>query len=123
MLISSCSFGESEDKRWAEQFNSKLKAGNVQEVKIGLSPPVALTREETNEVIKIIQQAELEPFDLGTSYGAKNSGPIIFKDMSAVELVIFGPSGGIEIHPAITKKKFKILSDELEYWFRNHQFN
>jgi len=123
MMISSCSFGGSADERWAEQFKNKIAAGQVQEIHIGLTSPISLNEEEKTEVVNMIQQAELIPFDPGTSYGATNTGTIVFRDSSTVEIVIFGPSGGIELHPEVTESKFKISSDELEYWFRNHHLN
>ncbi len=122
LMISSCSIGGSADSKWPEQFKEKLAAGEVQEITIGMITPVTLTLEETTAVIKMIQEAELRPFDPGDSYGANDTGSIVFKDKTSVELVIFGPTGGIELHPDTTQEKYMIMSEDLKNWFlHNHR--
>lgn len=122
MMVSSCSLGGSADRNWSEQFKEKLAAGEVQEITIGMITPVTLTLEETIVVTNMIQEAELRAFDPGDSYAANDTGRILFKDKTSIELVIFGPSGGIELHPDNTEEKYIIMSEDLKKWFqKNHR--
>lgn len=117
LIVASCSTGRGADDKWPQQFKAKLDAGQVKEIRIGMMNPIILNEEETNTVIKMIQDAELRPFDSGNAYGASDSGEIIFTDNTSVEMAILGPSGGIELHPEATKKDYEIVSEELKNWF------
>ncbi|WP_339167855.1 DUF6199 family natural product biosynthesis protein [Paenibacillus sp. FSL R5-0341] len=120
LIVSSCSTGSGADSKWAEQFKEKLDAGQVQEISIGMSNPSILSEEEKNTVIQMIQDAELRPFDAGNVIGSNNAGKITFTDETSLEIVIFGPSGGIELHPMATEKEFEIMSEELKTWIHTN---
>ncbi|MCM3785053.1 hypothetical protein M3231_18945 [Neobacillus mesonae] len=122
LIVSSCSSG-SADKKWPEEFKDKLAAGEVKEITVGLIDPVPLSQAEVAEVIRMIQNSELRAFDLGGVYGANNTGTIVFQDNTSVELVMFGSSGGIELHPDATDKKYMIVNKNLERWFQNNYQN
>ncbi|WP_405171168.1 DUF6199 family natural product biosynthesis protein [Paenibacillus sp. FSL H8-0280] len=117
LIVSSCSTGRGADSKWAEQFKEKLNAGQVKEISIGMINPTILTEEEKNTVIQMIQDAELRPFDAGDAFGSNNAGKITFIDETSLDIVIFGPSGGIELHPKFTETEFEIMSEELKNWF------
>ena len=119
LVISSCSAGNAE-RRWAEQFKEKLNSGQVQEISIGMINPTVLSEEETNRMIQMIQDAELRPFDAGNSFGASNTGTITFKDKTRVDMVILGPSGGIELHPDDAQSEYEIMSGSLKSWLKNY---
>lgn len=123
VMLSSCSSGGGQGGEWPERLKAQLAAGEVQQITIGMFEPVPLTQEETDGVVEMIKASKLEAFDPGSTYGASNTGRIVFKDSSSVELVIFGPSGGIELHPNHTKKKYKIISEPLKHWFREYHSN
>ena len=124
LIFSSCSSSNGADhQKWAEQFKEKLSGGQLQEINIGLFNPVKLTDEETKTVAGMIQQAELRPMDSEDSSGANNIGKLIFKDGTRVELIIFGSSGGIELHSESTNAHYEIVSDELKKWFRSNYTN
>lgn len=120
LIVSSCSTGKGEDDKWLEQFKEKLEAGQVKEISIGMINPTILSEEETNTVIKMIQDAELRPFDSGNAFGASATGEITFIDKTSVEIVIFGASGGIELHPDATKKEYEIVNEDLKNWFHTN---
>ncbi|MCW3793282.1 hypothetical protein OM416_16950 [Paenibacillus sp. LS1] len=120
LIVSSCSTGSGADSKWAEQFKEKLDAGQVKEISIGMSNPSILSEEEKNTVIQMIQDAELRPFDAGNVIGSNNAGKITFTDETSLEIVIFGPSGGIELHPMATEKEFEIMSEELKTWIHTY---
>lgn len=120
LIVSSCSIGRGADAKWSEQFKEKLEAGQVKEISIGMINPTILSEEETNTVIKMIQDAELSPFDSGNAFGASDTGEITFTDETSVEVVIFGSSGGIELHPDATEKEYEIVSEELKNWFHTN---
>lgn len=65
----------------------------------------------------MIKDAELRPFDAGDVFGSNNAGKITFIDETSLDIVIFGPSGGIELHPKFTETEFEIMSEELKNWF------
>ncbi|MCG7378088.1 hypothetical protein MH215_13885 [Paenibacillus sp. ACRSA] len=117
LIVSSCSTGSQSNHTWAEQFKKKLDAGQVKEISIGMFNPTTLSEEETNTVVQLIQHAELRPFDTGNAFGSSNAGKITFMDGLSVELVIWGSSGGIELHPDATQTKYEIMSEELKEWF------
>lgn len=118
LLISSCSSG-SADSHWIRDFKDKLAAEEVQEIKVGFINPVTLNKEDTETVIRLLQEATLEPFEAGNSFGYNNSGEIIFKDGSPVTIII-GTSGSTELHPTSTDSEFRVNSSSLESWFRTH---
>lgn len=120
LIVSSCSTGSGADRKWAEQFKEKLDAGQVKEIRIGMFNPTILSEEETNTVIQMIQNAELRPFDSSDVFGSSNAGEITFTDKTSLEIVIFGPSGGIELHPNATQKEYEIMSEELKNWFHTN---
>lgn len=122
MMVSSCSAG-SADRNWPDKFKEKLAAGEVQEISIGFITPVTLTSEETTEVIKMLLDAELIPLEPSNVYGANNSGSIMFKNQTNVEIVFFGNSGGIELHPNDTEKIYSINSNDLEKWYTANYLN
>lgn len=117
LIVSSCSTGSKTDHTWAEQFKDKLNAGQVKEIRIGMFNPTTLSEEETNTVVQMIQHAELRPFESGNAFGASNTGEITFTDGTSVELVIWGSSGGIELHPAASQTQYEIMSEDLKNWF------
>lgn len=119
LIVSSCSSGNTE-RRWSEQFKGKLDSGQVQEISIGMINPTVLNEEETNRMIQMIQDAELRPFDAGNSFGASNTGTITFKDQTRVDMVIMGPSGGIELHPDDTQSEYEIMSGSLKSWLKSY---
>lgn len=119
LMVSSCSSGSAE-RRWSEQFKEKLHSGEVQEISIGMINPIVLSEEETNRMIQMMQDAELRPFDAGNSFGASNTGTITFQDQTRVEMVILGPSGGIELHPGDAQTKYEIMSQSLKSWLMNY---
>ncbi|WP_342476434.1 DUF6199 family natural product biosynthesis protein [Paenibacillus sp. FSL H7-0350] len=117
LIVSSCSSGNAE-RRWSEQFKEKLNSGQVQEISIGMINPIVLSEEETDRMIQMIQDAELRPFDAGNSFGASNTGTITFKDQTRVDMVILGPSGGIELHPGDAQSEYEIMSEGLKSWLK-----
>ncbi|WP_338541173.1 DUF6199 family natural product biosynthesis protein [Paenibacillus tundrae] len=117
LIVSSCSTGSKSDHTWAEQFKNKLDAEQVKEIRIGMFNPTTLSQEETNTVVQMIQNAELRPFESGNAFGASNTGEITFIDGTSVELVIWGSSGGIELHPNAAQTQYEIMSEELKEWF------
>ncbi|WP_340026522.1 DUF6199 family natural product biosynthesis protein [Paenibacillus sp. FSL K6-1096] len=119
LMVSSCASG-SADRHWAERFKEKLDSGQVQEISIGLINPAVLSGEETTKMIQMIQDAELRPFDSGNSFGASNTGTITFTDQTRVDIVILGPTGGIELHPDDTQTDYEIMSEELKTWLANY---
>ncbi|MEK3761229.1 DUF6199 family natural product biosynthesis protein [Paenibacillus sp. FSL P4-0338] len=118
LMVSSCSSGNAE-RRWSEQFKEKLNSGQVQEISIGMINPTVLSEEETDRMIQMIQAAELRPFDAGNSFGASNTGTISFKDQTRVDMVILGPSGGIELHPGNAQSEYEIMSEGLKSWLKS----
>ncbi|ETT50169.1 hypothetical protein MKY95_32760 [Paenibacillus sp. FSL P4-0176] len=82
--------------------------------------PTILSEEEKNTVIQMIQDAELRPFDAGDVVGSNNAGKITFTDETSLDIVIFGPSGGIELDPKATDKEYEIMSEELKNWFHTN---
>ncbi|MCA1292210.1 hypothetical protein LBW89_04150 [Paenibacillus sp. alder61] len=123
LLVSSCSGSVGSSDGWPARFKDKLSADRVLEINIGMTRPATLTQEETNAVIEMIQAAELSPFEPGNAYGASNTGEILFKDHTRVKLLFFGPSGGIELHPEHSEKKYVIMSENLIKWYRAHHFD
>ncbi|MCP1187489.1 DUF6199 family natural product biosynthesis protein [Paenibacillus sp. 1781tsa1] len=123
LIVSSCSTGSGAERKWEEQFNEKLDAGQVKEISIGMFNPTILSEEEKHTVIDMIQDAELRPFDTGNAFGSNNAGKITFTDETSLDIVIFGPSGGIELHPEGTEMDYEIMSDELKHWFESYYSN
>ncbi|MCP1423892.1 hypothetical protein J3D43_002408 [Paenibacillus xylanexedens] len=82
--------------------------------------PEILSEEEKNTVIQMIKDAELRPFDAGDAFGSNNAGKITFIDETSLDIVIFGPSRGIELHPKFTETEFEIMSEELKNWFHTN---
>lgn len=121
MVLSSCSAGSAE-RNWPDKFKEKLTAGEVQEISIGFTP-VTLSSEETTEVVRMMEEAELIPMDSSNVYGANNTGSIKFTDQTTVEIVFYGNSGSIELHPSNTKKIYIIDSEDLEKWYRTNYKN
>lgn len=119
LIVSSCA-SENAERRWSEQFKEKLDSGQVQEISIGMINPTVLSEEETNRMIQMIQDAELRPFDAGNSFGASNTGTITFKDQTRVDMVILGPSGGIELHPDDSETDYEIMSGSLKSWLMSY---
>ncbi|WP_454189863.1 DUF6199 family natural product biosynthesis protein [Paenibacillus sp. Marseille-Q7038] len=122
MVVSSCSAG-SADRNWPDQFKEKITAGEVQEISIGWVTPVTLSFEETTEVVRMMEEAALIPMDSSNVYGANNTGSIMFTDQTTVEIVFFGNSGRIELHPNNTDKIYIIDSEGLEKWYRVNYSN
>ncbi|WP_090902749.1 DUF6199 family natural product biosynthesis protein [Paenibacillus sp. OK076] len=120
LIVSSCSTGSGADSKWAEQFKEKLDTGQVKEISIGMINPTILSEEEKNTVIQMIQDAELRPFDAGDVVGSNNAGKITFTDETSLDIVIFGPSGGIELHSKAPEMEYKIMSEELKNWFQTN---
>ncbi|ETT35161.1 DUF6199 family natural product biosynthesis protein [Paenibacillus sp. FSL H7-0942] len=100
----------------AEPSDLALSAGRIS----GMINPTILSEEEKNTVIQMIQDAELRPFDAGDVFGSNNDGKITFTDETSLDIVIFGPSGGIELHPKATEKEYEIMSEELKNWFHTN---
>ncbi|GGH31043.1 DUF6199 family natural product biosynthesis protein [Paenibacillus segetis] len=125
ILISSCAsmFTGGSDAKWEKQFQQRIEAGEVSEIKFGLVDQTILTSEERMEVTDLIHEAQLEPFDPGNIWGSSGSGTISFVDGYQVDLVLFGNSGGIELHPNETENAYRIQSDSLESWIRTHITN
>ncbi len=120
LIVSSCSTGSGADTKWAEQFKEKLNAGQVKEISIGMIHTTILSEEEKNTVIQMIQDAELRPFDAGDIVGSNNAWMITFIDETSLDIIIFGPSGGIELHPKATETEYEIMSEELKNWFKTN---
>ncbi|RUT47153.1 hypothetical protein EJP82_08205 [Paenibacillus anaericanus] len=125
LIVSSCAsmFTGGSDAKWEKKFQQRLETGVVSEISFGMIDKLSLTVEERNEVVELIKEARLEPFDTGSIYGASGSGSISFEDGYQVELVLFGNSHGIELHPNETENAFRIESNELESWIRTHVLN
>lgn len=120
LIVSSCSTGSAADSKWAEQFKEKLDTGQVKEISIGMINPTILSEEEKNTVIQMIKDAELRPFDAGDVVGSNNAGKITFTDETSLDIVIFGPSGGIELHSKAPEMEYEIMSEELKNWFQTN---
>lgn len=117
LIIPSCSTDNQSNHAWAEQFKEKLDAGQVKEISIGMFNPTTLSEEDTKTVVQMIQKAELKPFESGNAFGANNTGKFTFMDGTSVELVIWGSSGGIELHPDASQTQYEIMSEDLKVWF------
>ena len=63
------------------------------------------------------------PLDPSSVYGASNTGSIMFTDQTSVEIVFFGNSGSIELHPSRTEKIYIINSEDLEQWYLTNYKN
>jgi|GEM_PF-919153 len=120
MIVSSCAtlFTGGSEGRWAERFQQRVEAGEISAISIPVSPAKKLTDVELSEVIALIREAELIPFDIPNSYGSSGYGTLKFNDRTEVHIEFFGPSGGIELHPNDTDKGFRIESSRLESWFK-----
>ncbi|MFF2481048.1 DUF6199 family natural product biosynthesis protein [Paenibacillus sp. NPDC058071] len=120
LLVSSCAanFSGGADGKWASSFQQRLSEGEVERISFVIPENIILTGAEKQEVVRMIQEAKLEPFDTGDAYGSSGRGEITFVNGDKVELVLFGPSGGIELHPSERQKAFRIQSGELESWIR-----
>ncbi|URN94588.1 MAG: hypothetical protein NAG76_22690 [Candidatus Pristimantibacillus lignocellulolyticus] len=116
MVVSSCAtlFTGGSQGRWAAQFQERVEAGEVSEIKIESYQNIYLTTDELTEIIALIRDAELSPFEKPTMYGYSGSGLLTFDNGDEVELILFGSSGGIELHPRDIDKAFKIESSRLE---------
>lgn len=125
LIVSSCAtmFTGGSDAKWEKQFQQRIEAGEVSDISFGMIDKISLTVEERNEVVDLIRGAQLEPFDTGNGYGASGLGAISFEDGYQVELVLFGNSGGIELHPSEMENAFRIESNGLESWIRTHVLN
>lgn len=114
IILSSCSNIGTSD--WPERFKKQLSEGQVQEIRIGMVDPVILTEEDKQAVIQMILDAELRPFEPATMYGASDTGEFVFLDQTRVELVFFGQTGGIELHPNDAEENFEVMSEDLTSW-------
>jgi len=125
LLVSSCSsmFTGSADAKWEKKFQERLALGEVTDISFGLVEKNVLTDEEKAEVLDMIRGAEMESFDSGNSYAASGTGYITFQDGERLDMVLFGNSGGIELHPNETDHAFRIKSTMLESWIRTHVTN
>jgi len=125
LLVSSCSsmFTGGADTRWEKKFQERLALGEVSDISFGMINEIVLTGEERTEVVEMIQASKMESFDPGSSYAASGTGYITFQNGEKVDVVLFGNSGGIELHPNGTNKAFRIKSPELESWIRTHVTN
>lgn len=122
MVLSSCSAGSTE-RNWPDHFKEKLTAGEVQEISIGFMTPVTLTTEETTEVVRMMEEAELIPMDSSHVSGANNSGFIKFTNQTTVEIEFFGNSSRIELHPNNMDNIYIIDSEDLEKWYTANYLN
>jgi len=116
LIVSSCSSGFVSTK-WEKQFQERVDAGEVVNISFDYGQRT-ITAEEQESLVGMIKEATLTRFDLGSSYGYSGSGEITFRDGEKVELILFGPSGGIELHPSAVSHAYRINSDELESWIR-----
>lgn len=125
ILVSSCSsmITGGSDAKWEKRFQQRIEVGEVSEIRFGLVDQIILNSEERKEVTDLIHEAQLESFDPGNAWGSSGSGTIYFEDGYQVDLVLFGNSGGIELHPNETENAFKIQSSGLESWVRTHITN
>jgi len=115
-IVSSCSFGFVSTK-WEKQFQERVEAGEVASITFGYGQK-RISAEEQDSLVGMIKEATLKRFELGSSYGYSGSGEITFRDGERVELILFGPSGGIELHPREVSDAYRIESQELESWIR-----
>lgn len=116
LIVSSCSSSFVSTK-WEKQFQERVEAGEVTSISFEYGQRT-ISAEEQDKLVGMIKEATLTRFDLGSSYGYSGAGEIIFRDGEKVELILFGPSGGIELHPGEVSHAYRINSGELESWIR-----
>lgn len=121
-LLSSCSLGISKDS-WPERFHERLTTVEVEKITVGFVDTVTIKEEEVQEIVDRLKQSQFESFELGTTYGFNNSAQITFEDGYSIEVIIGGPSGGVEVHPDEKEVAYKILNSGLEGWFTSHYPN
>lgn len=122
LLLSSCSFATSKDY-WPERFHERLNTVEVQKITVGMVNPVTLKEEEVQDIVSRLKQAKFKSFKKESMYGYNNSALITFEDGYSVELIIGGPSGGVEIHPDEKEEGYTILDSGIENWFTSHYPN
>jgi len=121
ILFSSCSamFAGGGGNQWKKDFQARVAAGEISQISFFSGGDKYLTEEQQQEMIEILQEAVLTSFDTGDGYSAAGTGWIQFENGDRVDLVLFGKSGGIELHPrGMNNKAFKIESAELESLIR-----
>ncbi|MFF2885799.1 DUF6199 family natural product biosynthesis protein [Paenibacillus sp. NPDC057967] len=121
LIVSSCSSGFVSTK-WEKQFQERIEAGEVTNISFDYNR-ISITAEERDMLVRMMKEAALTRFDLGTSYGYSGSGVMTFQDGEEVKLILFGPSGGIELHPSDVNHAYRIESTELESWIRTNIIN
>lgn len=119
VLVSSCS--AQGDSNYGEYFQKRLNdAGYVQAIRVGIGDSAkALPQEELDRAVDLMAHAKMTAFDPGDAYGAMGEATIVYSDGTTDELLLFGPSGGIELHPPTAGKAYKFGSTELESLFRS----
>ncbi|QHW34007.1 hypothetical protein GZH47_26590 [Paenibacillus rhizovicinus] len=122
IMFSSCSVGGGSSSGYADVFQKRLIAGEVQDIKMGMSAaaPSVLTEDEVAHAVDLMAHAPMESFKLDAMYGAGGEATIVYADGTTDELLLWGPSGGIELHPRSGgDRAYRFQSDELESLFRS----
>jgi len=120
VLVSSCSAAGGE-KAVVEQFRNSLLAGEVRDIKVGFVEARSLSKEDldrADRAVELMANSPMSAFDPGNAYGSSGAATIYYEDGTTDELVLFGPSGGIELHPS-SGKAYRFDSTELESLFRS----
>ncbi len=117
VLVSSCSMAGGE-KAFIEQFQNSLLAGEVRDIKVGFVEARSLSKEDLDRAVELMASSPMSAFDPGNSYGSSGAATIYYEDGTTDELVLFGPSRGIELHPS-SGKAYRFDSTELESLFRS----
>ena len=118
ILISSCSisFGVN---NYAKEFQARLAAGEVSAIEVGFFDPYTLTEDEKSEVVRLMAEAEMRPYELGYSYGYNGSGVITFTDGTQADFMLFGPWGGMLLEASDGNKDYTFVSNSLDQFFRS----
>ncbi|REK75000.1 DUF6199 family natural product biosynthesis protein [Paenibacillus paeoniae] len=116
LIVSSCSSGIVNTK-WEKQFQQKIEAGEVNKISFNRQ---SITVEEQDLIVEMIKGAPLIRSNRSMSYGSSGSGNITFQDGENVDLILFGPTGGIELHPNGEDHVYRIESRELETWISSN---
>ncbi|MBO7746156.1 hypothetical protein I8J29_18255 [Paenibacillus sp. MWE-103] len=98
LLVSSCSSG-GDGAAYRAQFQAKLLAGEAADIRVGQpGRPYALSAEERQEAADLMGHAPMRAFEPGNAYGAAGEATVVFEDGLTEQLLLFGPSGGVELH-------------------------
>lgn len=116
VLVSSCSMAGGE-RAVAKQFQNRLLAGEVRDIKVGFGEARSLSKEDLDQAVELMASSPMSAFDPGNAYGASGKATIYYEDGTTDELV-FSPTGGIELHPS-SGKAYRFDSTELESLFRS----